>query len=69
MASFKWKKVPVFESINVSAGTERKIVKFVKVNRLSNFQLLSFSKEGVYKSDYPIQVNQMIELIANRRIA
>jgi hypothetical protein len=66
--SFKWKKVPIFESINVLPGEERKIIKYVQVNRLSNYQLLKYSKEDVYKTDYPDQVKQMGSLIEKRNL-
>lgn len=64
MASYKWKRVPIYESLNVKKDA-RKIIKYVKVNRLSNHQLVTFLKSEVYKG-VSVQYKQMEDLAVKR---
>jgi hypothetical protein len=64
MASFKWKKIPIFESLKYLDNL--KVIKYIRVNRLSNHQLLTFTTIPYYKDNYSKQYSQMLELVDRR---
>lgn len=67
MASFKWKKIPVYD--NPEAKEEfRKLIKYDRVNRLSNYQIMRYPELKIYKSNYPEQVKQMLEIAKERKL-
>jgi hypothetical protein len=68
MASFKWKKVPIFESSKVAfLGEERKVLKYEKVNRLSNYQIIKYLDDSDYKK-LPIAYQQLQQIAERRKL-